>query len=119
MMDSLRKGLRNREIGNLIAKFLFLLVALVSLYKAVTITEWWQAIPFLGLVLICGLLISGGYEDVKFTVMKLIGMEVTSPQENGTAKEIQDLLKDRDTSDLTAVDVNEDEGRYQVQFERD
>ena len=46
-------------------------------------------------------------------------MEVTNSQESRTGKEVQDLLSDSDASDLAEVDVNEAEGRYQLQFDRE
>lgn len=119
MVDSLRKVFNEADLDTLIAKLLFLLVALISLYNAVTIGVWWQLLLFLLLILLCGLLISGGYEDIKFTVMKLVGMEVSKSQESRTAKEVQDLLSDSDATNLEQVDVNETEGRYQVQFDRE
>jgi len=119
MVDALREVFSENEPSTLIAKFLFLLVALFSLYNSVTITEWWQSLLFLVLVLLCGLLIDGGYEDIKFTVMRLVGMEVTNSQESRTGKEVQDLLSDSDASDLAEVNVNEAEGRYQLQFDRE
>lgn len=119
MVGSLREVLSENEPNTLIAKFLFLLVAIFSLHSAVTITVWWQSLPFFALVLICGLLISGGYEDIKFTVMRLVGMEVTNSQKSRTTKEVQDLLSDIDTHDLTKMDVNEAEGKYQFQFDRE
>jgi hypothetical protein len=51
--------------------------------------------------------------------MKLVGMEVSNSKESRTAKEVQDLLSDSDASDLEEVDVNETEGRYQLQFDRE
>ena len=119
MVNSLQKMFNETDLDTLIAKLLFLLVALFSLYNAVTIRVWWQSLLFFMLVLVCGLLISGGYEDIKFTVMKLVGMEVSNSQESRTAKEVQDLLNDSDASDLEEVDVNETEGRYQLQFDRE
>lgn len=119
MVDSLRKVFSETNLDTLVAKLLFLLVALFSLYNAVTIGVWWQSLLFFMLVLVCGLLISGGYEDIKFTVMKLVGMEVSNSQESRTAKEVQDLLGDSDASDLEEVDVNETEGRYQLRFDRE
>ena len=119
MVNSLRKVFNETGLDTLIAKLLFLLVALFSLYNAVTIGVWWQSLLFFMLVLVCGLLISGGYEDIKFTVMKLVGLEVSNSQESRTGEEVQDLLSDSDASDLAEVDVNEDEGRYQLQFDRE
>jgi len=119
MIDPLRKVFNEVELDTLMAKLLFLLVALLSMHNAVTISVWWQSLLFFMLVLFCGLLISGGYEDIKFTVMKLVGVEVSNSQESRTAKEVQDLLSDIDASDLEEVDVNEIEGRYQLQFDRE
>lgn len=119
MLDSFQKVFNETDLDTLIAKLLFLFVALFSLYNAVTIGVWWQSVLFFILVLLCGLLISGGYEDIKFTVMKLVGMEVSNSKESRTAKEVQDLLSDSDASDLEEVDVNETEGRYQLQFDRE
>lgn len=119
MVYSLRKVFSETNLDTLVAKLLFLLVALFSLYNAVTIGEWWQSLLFFMLVLVCGLLISEGYEDIKFTVMKLVGMEVSNSQESRTAKEVQDLLDDSDASDLEEVDVDETEGRYQLRFDRE
>lgn len=119
MVDSPRKVFDGTDLDTLIAKLLFLIVALFSLYNAVTIGVWWQSLLFFMLVLLCGLLISGGYKDIKFTVMKFVGMEVSNSQESRTAKEVQDLLSDSDASDLEEIDVNETEGRYQLQFDRE
>jgi len=119
MVDSLRKVFNETELDTLIAKFLFLLVAIFSLYEAFTIDVWVQTLLFFMLVLLCGLLISGGYEDIRFTVMKFVGMEVSNPQESRTEKEVQDLLNDSDASDLEEVNVNETEGIYKLQFDRE
>lgn len=119
MVYALRGVFSEREPSTLIAKFLFLLVALLSLLNSVAVTEWWQSLLSLVLVLLCGILIDNGYEDIKFTVMESIGMEVTNPSESRTSEEVQDLLSDSDASDLAEVDVNEAEGTYQVQFDRE
>ncbi|WP_152416119.1 hypothetical protein [Halococcus hamelinensis] len=107
------------DLDTLVAKILFLSVALFSLHNAVTIGVWWQSLLFFTLVLVCGLLISGGYEDIKFTVIDLFGMEVNNSQETRTAREVQDLLSDSNAGDLKEVDVNEAEGRYVLEFDRE
>ena len=119
MVDSLRKMFNETDLDTLVAKLLFLLVALFSLYNAVTIGVWWQSLLFSMFVLMCGLLISGGYEDIKFRVMKLAGMEVSRSRETRTAKEVQDLLSDSDAGDLKGVSVNEREGTYEIEFDRE
>jgi len=119
MGRSLSKVFKETDLYTLIAKLLFLSVALFSLYNAITIGQLWQTIIFLVLVLVCALLISGGYDDIKFTVMKLVGMEVSNSRESRTAEEVQNLLSDSSASDLEEVDVNEAEGRYNVHFDRE
>jgi hypothetical protein len=110
-----------QEVGAdvLIAKFIFLSVTLFALYNAMTAQLWWQSLIFLVLSLVCGLLIEGGYENLKLTIMKIIGIEVADSAEGGTNQQVQDLLSDSDASDLAEVTVNEGEGTYEVRFDRE
>lgn len=119
MFEDLRNTFNQTSLGALVSNFIFLLVALFSLYSAIKTAVWWQSLIFFILVLICGLLINGGYEDIKFTVRELVGMEVTKSQESPTAKEAKDLLDNIDPNDLSELNVNESEGKYQFQFDRE
>ena len=119
MADDSRGIIAANKLSTLIARFLFLLVALFSLYKSATTSVWWQTLVFFVLVLVSGLLIEGGYEDIKFTLMEWVGMEVSNAEKSRTINEVQDLLSESDSGDLAEVNVNEAEGTCHVRFDRE
>lgn len=121
MGENLRQRLREAHLDEVVAKGVFLLVALVCLYQAVfQIHHWGWSLIYLLLALTSGILIEGGYEDVKINLMKAIGMEVSSDVDNRSAPdEVQNLLRDSNPESMTEIEVNEVEGKYRVEFERE
>jgi hypothetical protein len=121
MGENLRQRLREAHLDEVVAKGVFLLVALVCIYQAVIqIQHWGRSLIYLLLALVSGILIEGGYEDIKINLMKAIGMEVSSDVDNRTAPdEVQNLLRDRNPESMIEIEVDEVEGKYRVEFERE
>ena len=120
-MDGIRDRLNRESTSILIAKGIFLVVAVVCFYLALfVVTVWWQTTVFLIATVLCAILIGGDFTAIKFQLLQFIGLEIDSDRDaTRTADEILNLIRDRDSRDVVEVEIDEGEGKYTVKFERE
>ena len=121
MEEEIRRRLRKARIDAVVAKCVFLLVTIICIYLAVLQADhWWQSLLFLLLALFGGLLIDGGYDFIKINILERLGLEVSNDSKaKSTPQEIQNLLKDADSQNMTELEFDESEGKYRFQFDRE
>lgn len=112
------ESLSNVKFRPILGHLIILISAVTLFIWAVLAKEFKLRIGYMILAIVCGILLSGGYETIKVRILRLFGFDVTKKENSKTTEQVQDLLAETETDDLQSLRHDEKRKQLEIDFDR-